>query len=102
MATKLKPGKRRKALAAIRQGVTIAAAANHAGVSSALVSRWAKEEGLELGSRKKSKKALKLLEQGKLSVTEIALETGVSRVTVYSLQKKLKSTKGTGDSGETA
>ena len=89
MTTKLKPGIRRKALAAIRKGATLAAAAEHAGVSSALVCRLAKEEGLELGSRKKSNKALKLLEQGKLSVAEIACVAGVSRVTVYNLQRKL-------------
>lgn len=88
MARKLKPIKRRTALAAIRRGSTIAAAAERAGVSSAIVSRWAKEESLELGSRKKPNKALRLLEKGGLSVSEIAQRSGVSRVTVYALKRK--------------
>ena len=93
MGKKLSSGKRRSALAAIRRGSTVEAAAAHAGVCSAVVSRWVKEEGLELGSRKKSNKVRKLLEAGKLSVAEIAIKAGVSRVTVYSLRKKLSQTE---------
>jgi AraC-like DNA-binding protein len=83
---------RRVALSAIRKGATLIVAAEKAGVSEGLVCRWTQEAGLLPGQKQKFFKALKLLVEGKLNVTEIASAAGLSRMTVHSIKNRMQAT----------